>query len=362
MLKSLKLYLNKLLQSRMIRLCMVFGIVTFLSGFALKSSNTLVENWYYRVFYSGFRDFWDLAFSWVPFPLIYVWLVFLIFSIGFVTWHRSHRITKTLKWSVFLISVITFHVIWFYWSWAFNYHRISLAGRWRLQNPITELDFVNTLNLHTCLVEELRTDYTEEITAWNMDPLKMENNIRNLVNNFQKLHLFPQFMKLRCRILKPSGSLLIWATSGVYMPFVSESQVDNGLHKLSKPFTMAHEFAHGMGWTHEGDCNFIAYLACIQSSDPFIRYSAEINYWRYLLSNARKNHPELFKEIRNGMDSLVLKDLIEIDTANDRYPEILPNLRNWFYDWYLKKHGIQSGEKSYSELISMLINYQKSIN
>jgi hypothetical protein len=153
----------------------------------------------------------------------------------------------------------------------------------------------------------------------------------------------------------------VWSTSGVYMPFAGESQLDGGLHKLSKPFTMAHELCHGMGWTHEGDCNFMAYLICRKSEDVFVRYSAELGYWRYLFANASRVHPEHFKQVRSSLNPDVLNDLIEINAANNRYPEIFPTLREWFYDWFLKKQGIASGDKSYSEIIRMVVNYELKI-
>ena len=39
--------------------------------------------------------------------------------------------------------------------------------------------------------------------------------------------------------------------------------------------------AHGYGVADEGACNFIAWLACSQSRDQWIRFGGALTYWRY---------------------------------------------------------------------------------
>lgn len=333
--------------------------ITLVFGIVLNRFPEWSENLYYNGIYRYFRKTWDFIFAWNPIPMFYIWLSFVLILI--MIFLRNFFFKKGQKLACVKVSIVflAFHFAWFYWSWGFNYSRIPLGFRWGINSPIQDTVFLNEFYRQTYFIDSLRRANKSEIDLYDLRPLELENQLRKLVSDFQIKHGFPVFNQVRCRNLHTHGILLIWSTSGVYLPFVGESQFDGGLHKLSKPFTMAHELAHGMGWTHEGDCNFIAYLACRSSLDPFIRYSAELNYWRYLYANASRTHPNDFKVIKSKLDPAISNDLKEINEANDRYPELFPHLRTWFYDWYLKNNGISSGDKSYSEMIRMVVNYKK---
>ena len=318
-----------------------------------------VEHFYYHGIYRSFRNVWDFIFSKSPIPIFYLWLFFLL--IVFILIVRKFFFIKNQKVQSLkiLFVLLALHFIWFYWTWGFNYSRISLGQRWEINASVNEDLFLNEFYHQTTIVDSIRKQFKSEIESYSYNSIELENQIRKLVIDFQKENGFLAFEHVRCRNLSLEGILLIWSTSGVYMPFAGEGQLDGGLHKLSKPFTMAHELCHGMGWTHEGDCNFMAYLICIKSPDPFIRYSGELNYWRYLYANASRVNPEEFKQVRSILSKDILNDLKEINEANDRFPEIFPTLRTWFYDWYLKNNGIASGDKSYSEIIRMVINFKE---
>ncbi len=317
------------------------------------------ESIYYTIFYSLYRKVWDSLWSWFPIPLFYVWLSLLF---GFFIYLIRNFLIKKCTWKkslLYLFYLLSTHFIWFYWSWGFNYHRISLGERWSIHSLISEDEFLKEVNEQTQLVDSLRLSLVSEMDSFQMASQNLETQIRKLVIDFHHKNGFKAFENVRCRELQIKGSLLIWSSSGVYLPFIGESQIDGGLHKLSKPFTIAHELCHVMGWTHEGDCNFMAYLICRKSKNPFIRYSGELNYWRYLYANISRTHPDHFMKIKNNLSVVLQNYLKEINAANHRYPEIFPNMREWFYDWFLKKHGIKSGDKSYAEIIRMVINYKK---
>jgi len=165
---------------------------------------------------------------------------------------------------------------------------------------------------------------------------------------------YPTAGTVRGRQLQPKGILLRFSTAGVYFPWTGESNIDAGLHPIQIPFTMAHEFAHGYGFTDEGTCNFLAYLACIQSENKMFQYSGHLSYWRYLASSYRRfdreNYTAYFKTLPKG----IIADLYAIDANSDKYPNILPELRDAAYDTYLKTQGIGEWMKSYSRIVMLV--------
>lgn len=70
-----------------------------------------------------------------------------------------------------------------------------------------------------------------------------------------------------------SGLLTRLGISGVYSPWTGEPNYNADLPDFQLPFAMAHEMAHQRGVARESEANFVAYLACVNSRDPLVRYS-----------------------------------------------------------------------------------------
>jgi hypothetical protein len=269
-----------------LKLVLIAILITLLFGMALHQFPEIAESLYYARFYVLFRWIWDSIWSWCPIPLIYFWFLFLIgFSLSLFA---SMVIKKYRTKKLFLcyFTILAFHFILFYWSWGFNYARNSLGDRWNINRPITQSQFLEEFYAQTKLVDSLRIHFKDEIDRFEFKSEFMEFHIRELVLEFHKKYQYKEFKRIRCRDLSIHGILLVWSTSGVYMPFVGESQIDGGLHTLSKPFTMAHELCHNMGWTHEGDCNFLAYQICRMSELPAVRYSPMLRV--HIVRNLKK--------------------------------------------------------------------------
>jgi len=167
----------------------------------------------------------------------------------------------------------------------------------------------------------------------------------------------PMVARPRVRLVHPKGILMRWNTAGIYLPYSGEGHVDAGMLPVQVPFTLAHEMAHGYGLTDEGDCNFLAYLACIRSESPLVQFSGHLTYWRYVAGAYRYAFPAKFKEVYQDLPRLVLNTLEEIHQNDARYPDILPKLRNMVYDSYLKSQGVHEGLQSYHRIVQLVWAY-----
>jgi hypothetical protein len=149
------------------------------------------------------------------------------------------------------------------------------------------------------------------------------------------------------------------STAGVYIPFTGEGNIDPGLHYLQLPFVMAHEMSHAYGFGDEGTCNFLAYLACTQSEDLFLKYVGHLYYWRYVASDYREFQPEAYKDFFETLPVGVKSDLAAIRQEMDKYPDIFPAVRDAAYTAYLQAQGIQEGLKNYDRVIMMVHAWKK---
>lgn len=327
---------------------------------AILGAHNEIYSVYHIYIFGSIRILYDNSFGKLNFPFIYI-----VLPIFITTWiHLFFNIKNKLKSSklvlallVPLINLFGNYFFLFYFLWGMNYYRPSISQLLHWPNTESEgLSLQTELRTITKLAEFERNKISIDTQALtiNIDWKTLEDTIRNLqvslLNSWQQAT--PG--RVRIRALYPKGSLLCISTAGVYIPYVCEGHVDPGIHILQWPFTLAHEMAHGYGWTDEGECNFLGMLTCMKSSDPIIRYSALLTYWRYLYYDIKEKDETETKTIFDQLPIGIMADLKAIRKNNDSYPEFMTGVRDVMYDAYLKLHGMPSGMNSYSDLVILM--------
>lgn len=319
--------------------------------------------------YKYLRLIYDHTLGMSPIPFIYILVMILMIYLfkSCIRYYNCNKIFGTkIALKQFGVGVLNFFgVVYFlfYFSWAFNYYRPSIESQ--LSFPEVNVDSVILLAEFreiTVLMEKERSLISRDAIALKIekDWSFLEDTIRDLQIGLLKGWGDKPAGRVRIRALRPKGVLLSISTAGVYIPFAFEGHVDAGLHVLQWPFTLAHEMAHGYGYTDEGVCNFIGLMTCMKSRDAYIRYSALLTYWKYLFFEIKNRYPELstlkFDELSRGVKS----DLLAIRAEHDQYPDIFPAARDFIYDFYLKFHGVSNGLDSYSEIILQVQRWKRS--
>jgi hypothetical protein len=263
-----------------------------------------------------------------------------------------------------LAAFISLLYISFMWLWGFNYLRIPIEDT--LQIPIEASpakDLKNKLidRLPDLVAARAAIPMADE-TALNASfiPTHFESRIRELVMQTLQQHEYPAHTKVQGRFLPP-GTLLRISTSGVYFPFVGESNIDSGLHPLQYSETLAHEFAHAYGFGDEGTCSFVAYLSLKDAEDPFIRYSLLLSYWRTLARNYLSYDYADYQAYRLTLPPQIRADLNDIAENRKKYPALFPTFRYRLYDTYLKAQGIKEGMKNYNRVIMLVEGYENKL-
>ncbi|MFN8280802.1 MAG: DUF3810 family protein [Saprospiraceae bacterium] len=314
------------------------------------------ESYYFYKVYLVYRHLWKYLSNVSPWPLFFFWLLAELLLVGILirAWAiRTHR--NTIR--ILGVLLIFAHISWFYLSWGFNYSRKNVRSRLGLYGKVEHKEFLEEFRDVAKEIRQLAALRPEKLP--NVSEMQLNDQLEHELCQFLESLGLPSIHGVRCRIVQPSGCLLIFETAGIFWPFSGEGQVDKGLHWIEWPFTMAHELAHGMGWTNEGECNFLAFECCIHSSDPWIRYSAAISYWKYLASSLQDEDSLTYVELQRLAGDTVLKDLADIREQHRIYPSILPEWRDWLYERYLEVNKVEAGLHSYHELIPLVILYRK---
>lgn len=347
------------------------GLAAIVLRFFFGLCPSCCEVFYSRGFYRLIRAIYDYSFGFLPFAGIYIFA--LLFSIWFIPkfihFVKAVFIRKEGFWGkgygfsfLAFLSALTF---WFLVLWGYNYARTPISDRIGLVLPeamgfnavFEEAQYIKNACIQTR--NEIPNIDTNAITAAYYSN-NLEEEMRELLEKTLHEYGYDISGHVRGRFIQPAGILLRFSSSGVYFPFTGEGHVDEGLNPIIKPFTMTHELAHGYGFGDEAVCNFWAYLACIRSADPAIRYSGYLSYWRYVYSALMEFMTEEDYLVERATISRgMYNDMEAIYATLDQYPPFIPYLQPAIYDIFLKIQGEEDGIKSYSRVVLLVSSWRK---
>lgn len=343
----------------------ILGLLTLLLGWMM--SPAFVEQAYSRGLFVGVRWMFRWLDGWWSFAAVYGLIVLLL---AWIAWRIFKKKQAARTWKQRLLafghSMLAFVggvLFLFQWLWGFNYGRVPLEQQMGISpKPLTVDELRDELLFATTEVMQhrqlLKTGADTVVLAQKIEP-NAEDLMRYSLKAVLKQYGYPRPTDVRGRTVRPKGILLRFSTAGVYLPFTGEGHVDAGLHHLQLPFVLAHEMSHGYGHGDEGTCNFLAYLACIQSGDPYIEYIGHLYYWRYVASEYAGMAPDAYAQFRKALPAGIRADVRAINQEMDKYPDILPELRDAAYNTYLQSQGIAEGMKNYDRVVMLVAAWRK---
>jgi len=347
----------------------IFFIITLFFFIGLNLLPNIFYTIYQKMLFPLIRWIYDYTLGWNLIPMIYI--VF-----GLILWIVIRKLKNLKYWktevkykffyqNIFYSLVKTSFIVisLFYWLWGFHYHQAGIAKDLGLTPIAVDSNYLLTEVAYiTEIVNQSRLKLSRDTVPLkiNLSDLDLENKIRISQEKLLKSWHWPVAGRVRIRSIQPDGLLLRFSTAGIYIPFVFEGHIDNGLHPIQHPFTIAHEMGHGYGVTDEGECNFIALLTCLNTENDYIQYSALLSYWRYLMYDLRKQLPEQSKLVYQSLFPGIKEDLKAIIAQSNKYPDLMPKLRDLIYDQYLRSHGVKAGLSSYNQVVSQMASWKTS--
>lgn len=341
-----------------------FGLGMIFLRILVSYQPQLIDDWYTNGLFLVLRPIFDYTLGFLPFPAFYLFLLLLIAGLVWKIqqWRQIGRFTVTTITNA-IISIISFGVFvvgLFLFVWGFNYAGSSVEQKMGFDlNPISPEELKQELEEQTKLLVGLRNELTDSVFTQRVFSKEMTEEIRSQLLTVLKEYGFPNNGHPQLRFLYPKGSLLAISTAGFYWPFVGECHVDPGLHPLQIPHVIAHELSHAYSITDEGACNFLAWMACRQSQDTYVRYAAQLSYWRQLNSSYRQTDKEGHSKFFETIDPRIVNDLYAIRDHMDQYPEYFTQLRNLFYGSYLRVQGVSDGLASYGRVVNLVMSWKE---
>lgn len=247
--------------------------------------------------------------------------------------------------------------VWFYIAWGLNYSQPHFLHRAHIQPAAyTPALFNRFVDRYITL---LNKSYVA--TVADEDTVSSEvSRIYSQISDSLKV-LAPQHSYLRVKTMLFSDFISSVGVSGYMGPFFNEFHLNGNLLPIDYPATYAHEMAHLLGISQEAEANFYAYQVCTRSDNPAIRFSGYYFVLGYVLRNARMVMTDAQFDRVKHLIRPEIKRLYHYHRCywQALYSPTLGAIQDWLYEMYLKGNKIENGQKNYSQVVGLLISYER---
>lgn len=298
-------------------------------------------------------------------------LVFLIYSIYYIM-KKTNNILSYLKNSFLnIISIVGIVYFIFVALWGLNYNRMDLKdslitdyNKSHNEN-IKDVDYdkEDLISLYKFLIEkcnDIRTEVLEDeqkVMKCNTDYKEVLKRANNGYENVSILNLNKRGSYAPAKPILNSNLLCYTGITGIYSPFTGEANVNTGVPDIYIPFTTLHEMAHQRGYGSEDECNFLAYIACINNEDYDFQYSGYILALKYTASALAKVDYDALVSLNGELSSSVINDLNYSREFWKQYEGKVNEVSDNMNSNYLKANGVEEGTLSYGKVVNLLLVY-----
>lgn len=185
---------------------------------------------------------------------------------------------------------------------------------------------------------------------------EMSDKLNDAYSDFCAEYSFMQDLYSRVKPVLMSVPMSYTHTTGIYSFFTGESNINVDFPDYTVPYTAAHELAHQRGISREDEANLIAFLICIRSDDPYIRYSGYVNMYIYVSNALYSADKDLYKQSKAELDGRVNKEFYAYNQFFKKYEKSkVAGISNAINETGLKFQG----SRSYGMVVDLTVAYYK---
>jgi hypothetical protein len=245
-----------------------------------------------------------------------------------------------------------------------GYHGSTLDKKMGLdKKPVSVTELENTAAwLSKCVNDEISSiEYKED--DFSRLPYSLAELNKKLLSAYDTVcdeHDFIQRLKSRIKPVMLSEAMSYTHITGVYTYFTGEANLNVNFPDYTLPFTAAHELAHQRGIAREDEANFIAFLVCISSDDPYIRYSGYLNMFEYVAPNIYYASPEKYWAVMDSLAKEARDEIYAYARFFEKYQDsVVGEISESVNNGYLQMQGTV-GTKSYGLVVDLTVAYFNS--
>jgi len=309
--------------------------------------------------------------SWIPFSLAEIMLILspvLLFLICFFMIRRLKRsLVSGIRYFVGFLSIMSLVFTFLVFGYNASFYSESVEDKVDIQRE--DLSPEQLYDTAILLIDAIREDIAHvnypESTYSEMSFSYAEMN-RKLNEAYRTLSdRYPSFQKMYINTnTKPVMLSEPWTythISGVYTFFTGEANVNVNYPDFIMVSSAAHEMAHQRGIGKEDEANFVAFLVCSLSDDPYIRYSGYADVLNDVMSQLSSASAELYAKARAYMPQELKNEYTAYSVFFDKYREnIAATVSTTVNNAYITSHNQPQGVKSYGLVVDLVAAYMLS--
>lgn len=273
---------------------------------------------------------------------------------------RSRKRTA-VKAGRFLAGFLSFAAFIYMTAHGANYYRMSMESLMDLDTSPKPAEFLaavcKDLAAHAVQEREYLTEDENGCVKFSED---IYTELSRTGSGYEKLVEEYPFLWTSVGRQKPVQLSYYWSYTGItgmYFPFLAECNVNIEQPDLSIPFTASHESAHSRGIAFENECNFLAYLSCINSEYPEFRYSGYMNAFKFCSNSLYAYDKDMWLEVYEYTTDGMRRDFTNENEYIDRFKGEVREVSSAVNDGFIKAQGVSDGTRSYGRVTDLILAY-----
>ncbi len=353
------------LGSLIIFLLTLISIILFI---IVNCSTTFADFFNYYIT-APFRAFITTMTSWIPFSLaemaiisIPIWATILVV---YAIKEGKKGAKSASKYLCGIASAFCVVFMTFVWTYSSGYHTTTLDKKLNIDREnISAQELYETATWLTDNINALAPEilYGEDgASIMNYSYGEMSSKICNSYDKF--VSEYPILINFDSKI-KPivlSEPFTYTHISGVYTFMTGESNVNVNYPDFIVASTAAHELAHQRGIAREEEANFVAFMVCILSDDPYLQYSGYLDVYSDVMNALYSADKELYSAVSARLCVEAKRERASYSKFFKKYADSKTSeISNSINDSFLQANGQEQGTKSYGMVTDLTVAYYKA--
>ncbi len=262
-----------------------------------------------------------------------------------------------------LLAIPCVIAILFVWNFAPGYYGTTLDRRLGLERREVSAEelfhtaLILSQELHDASGELLFPD-DESSSVMPYSYGEMNKKLMDAYDSLSEKQALPDHFYSRVKPVMLSRPMSYTHITGVYTFFTGEANINAYFPDYTIPFTAAHELAHQRGVAREDEANMVAFLVCLESDDPYIRYSGAMSVYEYVASALYSADREKYATVYHSLPDEVHQELRAYNAFFEEFRDnVVADISQATNDAYLQSQGASAGTRSYGMVVDLTVAY-----
>ena len=316
----------------------------------------------------AFRTVLAALTAWLPFSfaelLVYLAPFLLVLVVRHAWLYHLDTWRAMGRYLVCMLAVCSLFFSAFALSFGTGYHTRGLDQRMELTvGDVDATALKHTAEALVAEINQLAPLVTYGTDGFSVMPYTLDTMSDKLLDAYEVVvteYPFLRTMKSRVKPVASSRVMSYTHITGIYTYFTGEANVNTYFPDYTLPFTAAHELAHQRGIARENEASFVAFLACIGSDDPYIRYTGYLNLYEYVAGAFYDADREAHYAVLKTLHPAALGELRAYESFFEEFADApMADVSDAVNDAFLKLNGNEAGTGSYGLVVELAVAYYR---